>query len=75
MIIDKMLPWDTVENDGKRKENYRMTNSKTELTENEKEIIQALRRIARIKNADAELRNNNDGTFRVFKVDKEKMAG
>lgn len=48
---------------------------KTDLTENEIEIICVLRKISHIKNADAELRNNNDGTFRVFKVNKEKMAG
>ncbi|MBP3199134.1 MAG: hypothetical protein J6N21_19335 [Butyrivibrio sp.] len=45
-----------------------------ELTDNERCIIFALRDIAET-GKDVELRNKNDGTFKIFEVDKKKIAG
>ena len=45
-----------------------------ELSENEVLIIMTLRQILERGN-DAELRNKNDGTYKVFEVDRKKIVG
>ena len=51
-----------------------MGSSVIELSDKEVKMIIALRKILE-RGTDAELRNKNDGTYKVFEVDRKKIIG
>ncbi len=51
-----------------------MSTSVIQLSDNEVKIIMTLRKILERGN-DVELRNKNDGTYKIFEVDRKKIVG